>query len=365
MINETAIHSDLPIPPGEYLEEVIGELGMTKDELAQRMSRPATKLSAIFKGEKAITPDTALQLEKVVGVPAHVWTGLEAEYRLTLARLQAQAEQDNLKEETPFIKAFCYSELAKLGAVPRVTKGTDKVLALQKFFGVTSLNNVSGLRRYAPAYRTGLAKKEKSSEAVTAWLRLGELQAARVECAPFNRDRLKRKLNEFRSMTVKRPEEFMPELKEALSGAGIALVLCPHLPKTYAHGAVFPLGSEKTVMMLTIRGTWADTFWFSLFHELGHILLHKQRDVIVEYNNGGSEAAGIEQEADRFARDTLIPTKAWAAFVRRRRFYANDIQTFAHKSGIHTGIVVGRLQHENLIDQGWHNKLRIQYTWAD
>jgi HTH-type transcriptional regulator/antitoxin HigA len=85
---DQAIHSDRPIPPGEYLEEVLGELGMTKDELAKRMNRPAPKLSAIFKGEKAIMPDTAIQLEKVVGVPARIWTRLESEYRLTLARLQ-------------------------------------------------------------------------------------------------------------------------------------------------------------------------------------------------------------------------------------------------------------------------------------
>jgi HTH-type transcriptional regulator/antitoxin HigA len=78
------VHSDLPIPPGKYLAEVIAELGMTKDELARRMNRPATKLSAIFAGDKAITPDTALQLEKVVGVPTHIWIGLEAEYRHTL-----------------------------------------------------------------------------------------------------------------------------------------------------------------------------------------------------------------------------------------------------------------------------------------
>ena len=85
MAIESSVHSDLAIPPGEYLVEVIDELGMSKDELARRMNRPATKLSPIFKGEKAITPDTALQLEKVVGVPAHIWLGLESEYRRTLA----------------------------------------------------------------------------------------------------------------------------------------------------------------------------------------------------------------------------------------------------------------------------------------
>ena len=84
--NNQDVYSDLAIPPGEYLEEVIAELGMSKDELSKRLNRPAPKLSAIFKGEKAITPDTALQLEKVVGVPAHIWNGLEAEYRLVQIR---------------------------------------------------------------------------------------------------------------------------------------------------------------------------------------------------------------------------------------------------------------------------------------
>jgi HTH-type transcriptional regulator/antitoxin HigA len=94
MMTEQNIHSDLAIPPGEYLEEVLVELGMTKDELARRMDRPTPKLSSIFKGHKAITPDTALRLEKVVGVPAHIWTGLEAEYRLALARIQDTKEHE-------------------------------------------------------------------------------------------------------------------------------------------------------------------------------------------------------------------------------------------------------------------------------
>ena len=172
MMTDTVVHSDLAIPPGEYLEEVIAELGMTKEELARRMNRPASKLSAIFKGQKTITADTALQLEKVVDVPAHIWTGLEAEYRLTLARQQEAKDRDRLEEEAPLVKHFCYPALVKLGAVPKCAKGTDKVLALQKFFGVTSLRNVKTIRRYEAAFRRGRTAKGKSSpECVAAWLR--------------------------------------------------------------------------------------------------------------------------------------------------------------------------------------------------
>ena len=89
------LHSDLAVPPGEYLEEVIGELRMTKDELARRMRLPTTELSLIFKGTKALTPETATQLERVVDVPANIWLGLESEYRLTLTRVAKNERQDD------------------------------------------------------------------------------------------------------------------------------------------------------------------------------------------------------------------------------------------------------------------------------
>ncbi len=92
MTTETV--SNLPIPPGEYLEEVLESLGMSKGELALRMGRPAPQLSSIFNGDEAITPDTALQLAQATHVPAHVWTGLETEYRLTAAHHPGSCNSD-------------------------------------------------------------------------------------------------------------------------------------------------------------------------------------------------------------------------------------------------------------------------------
>ena len=364
MDTNIAVQTDLAIPPGEYLEEVLEELGMTKDELARRMGRPAPKLSPIFRGRKAITPDTALQLEKVVGVPAHVWTGLEADYRLVLARQQDMNERDRLKEETPLIKPFCYAVLANMGAVPKVTKGPDKVLALQKFFGVTCLRNVITLRRYEAAFRCGAGTKERSPEAIAAWLRLGELKAQKIDCAPFDKRRLEGSLTEIRAMTLQPPDIFLSGLTVLLASAGIALVILPHFPKTYAHGATFPIGREKTVLMLSIRGKWADIFWFSLFHELGHILLHDRNKIIVEYDNGNPELKKLEKEADKFASNILISKDKWSDFVDRKSFQYQDIRMFARDVGVDAGIVVGRLQHEGLLKPAWGNDQRTRHEWT-
>jgi HTH-type transcriptional regulator/antitoxin HigA len=357
MMTKFAPQSDLAIPPGEFLEEMLDELGMTKDDLARRMGRPASKLTPIFKGEKAITPETALQLEQVLGVPAHIWTGLESEYRLTLTR---RANDAQLEAEEHCVTTFCYSMLAKLGEVPRHTRPADKVQALREYFGVMSLSSVLELRRYKAAFRSGTAG-ERSPEAVAAWLRLGERRAHGKSCAPFSEPRLRGALQKLRAMTLLAPEDFLPKLEEELAACGVVLVVCPHFPKTKAHGATFWLGSGKAVLMLTIRGKWADVFWFSLFHELGHILRHGRNAVILEDNEGNKR----ETEANAFASDALIPEEAYSQFVQQGRFGEKTITAFARHIGIHKGIVVGRLQHDRLLEQNWLNGLRARYEWAE
>ena len=364
METDQAIYSDMPIPPGEYLEEILDELGMTKDELAKRMNRPAPKLSAIFKGEKAITPDTALQLEKVVGVPAHIWTGLESEYRLTLARLQQTLAQEQLKKETALITKFRYADLAGLGLIKKHTRAVDKVLALQKFFGVTSLKTVPSLKRYQPAFRmSNKAIKGQTPEAITAWLRMGERQAQGMTCRPFRKPKLKAALDSIRVMTLHEPEQFSAELHHLLSQAGVILLLCPHLTGTGIHGANIWLGSDKAVVMMTIRYKWADIFWFSLFHELGHILLHSSQIVILEGADGDPAHKKQEEEADRFAANTLIPPEDYKLFIQKKCFYPHDIQSFAKRVGISPGIVVGRLQNDGLLNKSLHNELRVRFEW--
>lgn len=360
-MNREQTYSDLAIPPGEYLEEVISELGMTKDELARRMNRPAPKLSSIFKGEKAITPDTALQLEKVVGVPAHIWTGLESDYRLTLARNQETLETQKLRDESSLVTKFCYSELVKLGYVPKKTKAIEKVRELQHFFGVTSLRNIATLKRYQVAFRKGAGKR--SPEATSAWLRIGELKAQKTDAAPFRKDLLEKNLPIIRGMTRLLPKDFETKLHQILLNSGVVLVLCPHLPKTYLHGATFWLRQNKAVLMLTIRGSWADIFWFSLFHEIGHLLLHGKQMVFLEGDNREVELDEHEREADKFAADTLIPPDEYKSFLKARAFFPKDIETFAHSIGIDPGIVVGRLQHDGFLKKSWHNHLRTRYEW--
>jgi HTH-type transcriptional regulator/antitoxin HigA len=364
MTTSVDVHSDLAIPPGELLEEVIADLDMTKDELARRMQRPPAKLSAVFKGEKAITPETALQLEKVVGVPAHIWLGLESEYRLTLARNQAR-QSNSLDQEQKLTSAYCYAELAKLGMVADSRKPLVRVAELQRFFGVSSLLAIPEVRLYEAALRQSTSSgRRRSPEALSAWLRLGELKAREVDCGPFAPQLLRGSLEEIRHMTLEAPESFHEPLTELLARAGVALVICPHFVGTGVHGATFWRG-RKGVLMITIRGAWADVFWFSLFHELGHLSLHGRRDVIFEYDAANAESQMREQQADAFAAETLVPSRHYRQFVDVEDFAEPAIRRLASSVGVDPGIVVGRLQHDGYVKHEWHSGLRSRFRWVN
>lgn len=358
------VHSDLPVPPGEFLEEVLIDLGMGKDELAKRMNRPPAKLSAIYTGDKAVTPDTALQLEKVTGVPAHIWSGLESEYRLTLARLQERKEAEKNKKEVSLVTKFQYNSLVKLHYVEQKTKPLDKVRELQSFLGVTSLYNIPNVRRYQTFYRRNINKKnEVLPEALASWIRIGEIAAQKIDTKTFDQKQLTNLIPDLRAMTLKSPSEFQQKMKNNFANTGVALVIVPHLPKTCAHGAAFWLNKNKAVIMTTIRGKWADIFWFSLFHELAHVLIHGKQDIFIESDKIEYTSKNIENESDKFASDCLIPSNSYNQFIARNSITKANIKSFSSRINIHPGIVVGRLQHDEIIDYSQYNDLREQYIW--
>ncbi len=359
METETRHYSDLAIPPGEYLLEASAELGLNQADLARRMGRPVQAISEIVKGIKAITPDTALQLEEVLGVPAHIWTGLEAEYQLIRARQQAEQQ---IEAEAGNVGCFPYAEMAKLGWVGKTRKPVEKVRELRRFYGVASLTNLPDVRSYAPAFRKS-KHRNLSHEALAAWLRAGALKAEQIPTRQFDKKALKALLPDLRKLTITSPERFQPELCKCLADVGVALVLLPHLPKTYTNGATFWIHPDKAVLMMIIRGSWADIFWFSLFHEIAHILLHDKRRIFLEDGNADAETREQEQEADAFACKILIPMNVYTAFIETEIFTAQSILSFAESIGIAPGVVTGRLQHDGHIGHHFHIH-REQYKWT-
>jgi HTH-type transcriptional regulator / antitoxin HigA len=249
--------------------------------------------------------------------------------------------------------------MRRLGWLKKVRDRVSQVEALLDFFGVSTLEAVGVAE--AAAYRLSRSRRAQP-EALAAWLRKGTLDAQQIKTDPFNEQRLADLLPELRALTRAEPETFEPRVKRELAACGVALVLLPHLPKTHAHGATRWVAPDKAVVQLSLRGKWADIFWFTLFHEFGHVLRHGRRDVFIEWLDGAQDER--EQEADAFASDVLIPPAAYEAFRRRcPTLSAAAITAFADQLSIAPGIVVGRLQHDRHIPYTDFNALRKRYTW--
>ena len=327
--------SDYLVPPGHYVREALELYGMTQSELAERTGRPQQAVSEIINARKEITEETAFQLEAVLGVPAHIWLNLESVYRYGMERQNLEerlASQGNLAAEYP------YAELARIGFVKVTRKKPERVKSLIEFFGVAHLGLVQ--INYAAAFRKAL-KKEPSPYCLAAWLRIGELMAEKITLPPYDKAELKRVAPNLRCST-RTENEINQVIQDVLRPAGVAFVNAPRLSKTYANGATF-WHRNRPVVLLSIRGAYEDVFWYSLFHELGHVLLHERSATFIE---GLGADSPEEREADKYACDTLIHPNDWQRFQRRGQFDPDAVMDFANLQQINPSIVAGRLMHD-------------------
>jgi addiction module HigA family antidote len=351
--------SDLAIPPGELLAEELEARGMTHRELANRTGRPGQKISEIINGKKSITYDTALELEKVLGISAHFWVNLEASYQLTKARLREKSE---LEKQEDWLDFFPLRELRERGYIPRSRDKRETVIALLKFFGVASF---PALRQRQEAFiqEYRITPKSRVSEgALWAWLRVGSIQARQIETAPYNHSQFLDVLRDIRSLTTERVQVFLPRMIGLCASAGVAFVVVKQFPKSGANGVVRWLSTDKAMIQLSTRRGWTDIFWFTFFHEAKHVLDRQKKRAFV---NGINDDPDAEADADRFAQEMLIPSDEWAEFVASRAWSPPRVREFAQLVGIHPGIVVGRLQHEDLIPHSNLNDLRTRFVWSD
>jgi addiction module HigA family antidote len=364
MITSTLFQPDYAIHPGETLAETLEELGMSQAELAQRMGRPLQMISEIIQGKKAITAETALQLERATGVPANFWNSSQRNYEATLARLE---EDRGLAPDSSWLDQFPLKPLTKLRWLPECDSPAAQMRALLNFFGVAGVKEWESIWTSPQvAFRKSTAFKANPM-AAAAWLRQGERLAQQIRAEAYNQDVFIKALYEIRKLTTAEPDVFVPRAAEICRSSGIALVFVPELPGTCAYGATRWLTPNKAILQLSLRGKADDFLWFTFFHETAHILKHGKRDIFIEapYGAFDPETRRKEQEADTFASDFLIPKHALAEFRRQGRFNTQTIQRFADQLGISPGIVVGRLQHEKLLPFTHLNALKRRFCFND
>ena len=343
--------SVIAIPPGETIKELLEDRGISQKEFASRIGMSEKHVSKLINGDVQLTMDMAKRLETVLGPSVQFWCRLEAFYREDLCKAM---EENAMEEDIAIAREMPYKQMAKLGWVEDISGWTERVINLRKFFEVAQLKFLKESLLPAIACRK-LSNTDKSDLVLLAWAQKAKLEARQIETRPIKTEALSKDIPKLRSMTIMKPEEFGADLVSTLAGRGVALVFMPHISGSFLHGATFRDG-KKLVIGMSVRGKDADKFWFSLFHELGHIVKGHVGKA------GGTDEAD-EQEADAFARDMLIPALEYEAYVAQENFSETSVCRFADSIGIDAGVVVGRLQKDGHIAYNYLNNLKEKYDF--
>jgi plasmid maintenance system antidote protein VapI len=336
------------------------ERELSAEMLADRIGCRQSVVRGLLTGSTSIDEDLAGRLARHVGGTSSFWLTRQSKYVAALARAAGTVPDDVGAE---WVRQFPHRDIVNYGWMNGGTERSKLMAAYLAYFGVNSPSEWAD--RYASfpestAFRTSPTFKSKVG-AISAWLRQGEIEASGVHCAQWKPDSLKRRLQDLRILTkAKSPGYFLPRLRKICADCGVAVVFVRAPSGCSASGATRFVSSNKAMIILSFRYLSDDHFWFTFFHELGHLLLHSEKLTFVDGEPGTIDSA--EEEANRFSADVLIPPN--------RRDEMMDLQPrrdpiirFAYSVGVAPGIVVGQLQHGQVLKQSQLNFLKRRFDW--
>jgi HTH-type transcriptional regulator / antitoxin HigA len=333
-------------PPGRVIGEELEARDWTQKDLAEIMGRPPQAINEIISGIKQVTPETALELSQAFGTSAEFWTNLESNYQLFRAR---QASQDKpIARKSKIYEVAPIAEMVKLGWIDR-TKDVD-VLEQQvcRFLGISEIDEQPQI---ALNLRCSQHRQPKAA-AQLAWAKRVENLARQQSVAVYDRQNLIQAIPELAKMTVQPAN--VTRVPEFLRDLGVRFVIVPHLSKTYLDGAALHLDDrmDSPVVALTLRYNRIDNFWFTLMHEIAHIVLEHGGIILDNLEDGDVDEK--ESAANESAGNWLLGPEVYDSFIQQTQPLFSDarVTDFAAQQLRHPGIVVGRLQREERVPYG-------------
>ncbi len=367
MANEQTFRPNWVSPPGETILDVLRERGIGVPRFKRLMHSATDNVEELLGGREAITLSTARRLSEVLGASTEFWVSRDYQYREDVARLHAAGQE--------WLRELPLSDMIRFGWIPS-PHPMEELSASLRFFGVATI--AAWRERYASlqqavAFRTSPSFDSRPA-AVAAWLRQGELEAEGQDCRAWDPERFRNSLDNLRSFTrVNDANRFIPALQEACAESGVAVVVVRSPNGCRASGATRFLAADKAILQLSFRHLTDDHFWFTFFHEAGHLLLHGtgnrfsaalrgDGDWLVE--NDEDQSSQEERDANAFAENLLLPEEHRAAFARLG-LDSRAVIRFARNAGVSPGIVVGQMQHAQRIGPNQLNSLKRRFAWDD
>ena len=352
MSNYFEFNDKVAFHPGYYIKEIVDDSGLTQEDFAKRLGTTPKNLSILLRGEQSLSIEMASKLSRMLGTSVGYWLGLQQAYNEAYAEYLLAEE---LKREKEIFKLMDYRYFRDNFGLPSLPRRTEEQISrVRKFLSVASLT-VLGERDLAVSFRSYTRDLTLSNVVnANALVQVAVNRALETEAPSYDKKKFERAVS-FALTQTQNHETFLPAISDAFLKAGVVLVVLPNLRNSGINGATKKVDG-KMMLMVNDQRHYADTFWFSLFHEIGHIL---NGDLGVSFNG---EA---EDEADLYARNVLIPPEPYHDFIVRHKHFNEDIIVeFARSIDRDPGIVLGRLIKDDLVDYSQtylSNRLRYKY----
>ena len=361
MLNDGIMETpDWASPPGHTIISILDEREMTVEQFAHQIGRSAAVAQKILDGSQAINVDLARQLARILGASENFWMAREHDYRASVA----PPPEVRVASLPDLLGRLPVRDMQKFGWIEKTRSRDGQIAECLSFFGVSSLAQWQG--RYENAFQQAAYRRSTayaSCEVSTAaWLRQGEIETQYDEVADWSPKVLESVIPHFRRLTwYKSPALFLPKLKEAFAEAGVKFAIVRAPKGCVASGAVRILSDGTPHVQLSFRYLSDDQFWFSLFHEVAHLLLHYDRMPILE--NTELTEDDCEQEANAYASQVIVPMphREEMLSLGGSRF---PIIQFAKKIGVAPGLIVGQLQHEGILQYSQMQHLKRRFRWT-
>lgn len=361
----TGFQPDWVSRPADTICALMGKSGLSVHDIAEKFDADEYLIHELITGVRGIDNQAASLLSAALGGAPSFWLQRQ---RIYDERLKKAAESEAGEQAKAWVRQLPVKHLADAGWIKRPASWCETYQQLLAFFDVDEPGTWS--RHYGRlldqyAFRTS-STLTSSFAATATWLRLGELQAQKIQCAPWDADRLRDRLVSLRALSkVKDPRVFIPQIRKLCAQCGVAVVFVRAPSGCRASGATKFLSPQKAMVILSFRFLSDDHFWFTFFHELGHILLHGEEDVFVEGGEDiNDQLAEKENEANVFASSLLVSVGEMRRLSGGRP-QAREVIRAAVSLGISPGILVGQLQFNGFIGFNQLNSLKRRYQWDD
>lgn len=340
MSNYIEYNDKVAFHPGYYLKEMVEESGLTQDDFAKRLGTTPKNLSVLIRGEQSLSIDIATKLSRMLGTSIAYWLNLQQTYDEMQAEFLSDEE---LKKEREVFKLLDYQYFRKYFLLPDLPRKIDEqIKCVREFLSIASLTVLTE-QNLAISFRSYTASLSKSNiVSANAMVQIAVNMALKTETPKYNRKRFMNAI-EFALTQTENHKNFLPVITKVFLEAGVVLVVLPNLKNSGINGATKKVDG-KILLMVNDRRHYADTFWFTLFHEIGHII---NGDYGITFTHNKT---GVEDDADLYAQNKLIPQGEYEAFINETTVFDEGvIRRFSKKIGRDPGIVFGRLQNDRLI----------------